>query len=378
MKLEKLEVLLCKAGWRTWVFVRAEADGLIGWSEVTDSHGSVRGLKATIEDLSSLVLGKNVAPERVYWELYQRTRQTPGGLIAKAIGGIENALWDLKGKELGVPVYELFGGPTRDTIPCYWSHCGTTRARAWEVTKTPKLTSYNDVRKLALEVHNRGYSAVKTNLVIPGETPMVLMPGFGGGPPDGLCTPALLDALDELVDAFQSQPIGVILDLNFNLKPEFVIQIANRLPLLWLEVDCYDPEALAEIRRKSPIPICTGENLYGNRQARPYLESRSCDILSVDLPWNGLSQSKKMADMAETFEVNITPHNYYSHLSTFMAANYCAVIPNVRMLEVDVDDVPWKDEITSRPEIVWGNMTLPTGSGWGCEVNETMVRGLGT
>ncbi len=86
--------------------------------------------------------------ERIYWDLYRATRQSPGSVIAKAIGGIENALLDLKAKALGVPVYELFGGPTRDTIPLYWSHCGTTRARAFEVTGTPKLASYDDVEAL--------------------------------------------------------------------------------------------------------------------------------------------------------------------------------------------------------------------------------------
>ena len=73
-------------------------------------------------------------------------------MIQKAIGGIENALLDLKGKALGVPVYELFGGPTRDDVDVYWSHCGTTRARAWEVTNTEKLASYDDVVKLGAAI----------------------------------------------------------------------------------------------------------------------------------------------------------------------------------------------------------------------------------
>jgi galactonate dehydratase len=104
-------------------------------------------------------------------------------VIQKAIGGIENALLDLKGKALGVPVYELFGGPTRDDVDVYWSHCGTTRARAWEVTNTPKLASFEDVTALGREVVERGFKAFKTNIVIPGDEPQVLMPGFQG---DGL------------------------------------------------------------------------------------------------------------------------------------------------------------------------------------------------
>ena len=143
MKVAALETLTCDAGWRPWIFLKATTDdGLVGWAEITDSHGSPRGLAGIVEDLAPLVVGRDPRPtEAIYWDLYRATRQSPGSVIAKALAGIENALLDLKAKALGVPVYELFGGPTRDTIPMYWSHCGTTRARAFEVTGTPKLAS---------------------------------------------------------------------------------------------------------------------------------------------------------------------------------------------------------------------------------------------
>ena len=76
------------------------------------------------------------------------------------------------------------------------------------------------------------------------------------------------------------------------------------------------------------------------------------DVASVDVIWNGFHQAKKIADLAETFEVNCAPHNYYSHLATFIGAQWCAAIPNARILEFDVDDVPWRDElVTALPEI---------------------------
>jgi galactonate dehydratase len=132
MKVAQLETLFCDAGWRPWIFLKATTDdGAVGWSEITDSHGSPRGLAGIIEDLAPLVVGRDPrAVERIVWDLFRATRQSPGSVIQKAIGGIENALLDLKGKALGVPVYELFGGPMRDDVDVYWSHCGTTRARA--------------------------------------------------------------------------------------------------------------------------------------------------------------------------------------------------------------------------------------------------------
>lgn len=373
MKITKLETLFCDAGWRTWIFLKISTDsGLVGWSEMTDSHGSPRGLKGIIEDLSPLVVGREPNAEAVYWDLYKATRQTPGGLIAKALGGIENALLDLKGKELGVPVYELFGGPTRNTVPVYWSHCGTTRARAWEVCGLEKLSSYDRVWELAFEVSNRGFSALKTNIVIPGKDPIVWMPGFGKAKDIDVS-----DALKTLMGALSSGDARIILDLNFNLSPSEVVRIARELEpynLLWLEMDCYDPKALAEIRGRIRQPVCSGENLYGSRAFRPYFEARSMDIASVDVIWNGFGQAKKIADMAETFEVNVAPHNYYSHLATFISAQLCAAVPNVQMLEVDVDDVPWKDEITSVPDIVSGSLKIPAGPGWGCDVNEELFK----
>jgi len=382
VKVASLETLICDAGWRPWIFVKATTDdGLVGWAEVTDSHGSPRGLAGIVEDLAPLVVGRDPRPvERIYWDLYRHTRQSPGSVIAKALAAIENSLLDLKGKALGVPVHELFGGPTRDTIPLYWSHCGTTRARAWQVTGTPKLGSYDDVKALGREVVEGGYGAFKTNIVVPGEEPAVLMPGFGEG---GGAQQAgeIGDALVRLLEAFAEGTGGTarpIVDLNFNLEPEGILGIARRLEpfdLLWLEVDLFDPAALAVVRQRAPMPICSGENLYGSRQFRPFFEAAALDVASVDVIWNGFHQAKKIADLAETFEVNCAPHNYYSHLATFMAAQWCAAIPNARILEFDVDDVPWRDElVTALPAIEAGELTVPDAPGWGADVVEDVLR----
>jgi len=145
--------------------------------------------------------------------------------------------------------------------------------------------------------------------------------------------------------------------------------------LAWLEVDAFDPVALATVRSAGAIPICSGENLYTNRAFRPFFEAGAMDVASVDVIWNGFHQAKKIADLAETFEVNCAPHNYYSHLATYISAQWCAAIPNVRMLEVDVDDVPWREELTtSVPRIDEGVLAIPAGPGWGVEVNEEILR----
>ena len=384
MKLARLETKFCGAGWRPWIFVKATCDdGLVGWAEITDAHGSPRGLAGVVDDLAPLLVGRDPRPvERIHWDLYRHTRQSPGGVIARAIAGIENALLDVKAKALGVSVYEFFGGPTRDSIPVYWSHCGTTRAWGWRYPGVSKLGSYEDVAALGREVVDRGFPAFKTNIVIPGEDPRVLMPGFGdpGSAPGQLPTQELLETLESLLTAFRDGTGGratPIVDLNFNLKPDGALSIARALEpfgLLWLEIDCFDPAALADLRRRTPMPLCSGENLYGGRGYRDYFERHAVDVASVDVTWNGFAQSKKIADMAECYELNCTPHNFYSHLATFISAQWCAAISNVEILEVDIDDVPWKDDVTTAvPEIRDGRLAIPTGVGWGVDIVEEVL-----
>ena len=199
------------------------------------------------------------------------------------------------------------------------------------------------------------------------------MPGFGrDGGIDRNPTPELLDALTRLLEAFREGTGGKaqpIVDLNFNLTTEGIVRVARALEpfdLAWLEVDSYDAAALAHARRRSPIPLCSGENLYTLRGFRPYLEAGAMDVASVDVIWNGFAQSLKIAALAETHEVACAPHNYYSHLATFIAAQWCAAIPNVRLLEIDVDDVPWREELTTAaPEIRDGELVVPGGPGLG-------------
>jgi galactonate dehydratase len=384
VKIETVETLHCDAGWRPWTFIKIVTEGgLTGISEITDSHGSPSGIEGIVRDLRKLLLGQDPRQtNQLYWDLYRATRQSPGGVIQKAIGGIENALLDIKARALDVPVYELFGGALRNRIELYWSHCGTSRARAAHHVNEKPVQTLADITELGREVRERGFRALKTNIVQPGLTPPVYMPGFGAGPgtTDLNATRELFESVVALFEAFREgagEDVGLILDCNFNFKPEGYIKIARALEHfdpLWIEMDIFDPAALRTVKDKVRVPICSGENLYGTRGYKPYLERYAVDIAMVDVIWNGFAQSAKIADLAELHEINVAPHNYYSHLSTMITAHFCAVIPNLRIMEVDVDDVPWKDGlVTVVPAIEDGMMTLPDGPGWGTELNEDVL-----
>jgi len=168
------------------------------------------------------------------------------------------------------------------------------------------------------------------------------------------------------------------LDLNFNFKPQAanrICKILEPLDMMWIEIDMYEPNGLAEIKRGTSNTITSGENLFGIRDYRPYFDLRAMDVVKIDIPWNGFSRSRDVAMLAESYELNVAPHNYYSHLATHIGLNFCATLPNIRIMEIDIDDVPWKDDLT------YGSLTYKNGTvdipklpGWGVNLNEDLAR----
>ena len=384
MKITNIETFIVDAGWRPWIFVRVDTDeGISGWGECSDGR-SPYGVTGTVRDLTPLLIGKDpCAYEMRFWDMLRGTRQSPGGIAAKAIAGVELALIDIKARALGISVVELFGGPTRERVRVYWSHCGTSRARNSDLLNTPPLRTMDDIAALGREVVERGYTALKTNIVVPGNPASVYFGGFGGEPgtTDGVVTRQVLRHIETLIGTFRDAvgpDVDINLDLNFNFKPESCMRIARVLEqfdLLWLEIDMYEPDAIRQIKDATSTKICTGENLFYMREFIPYFQARSADVFMIDVPWNGFAQSKKVGDLAEAYQLNVAPHNYYSHLSTCISASLCAVLPNVRIMEIDVDDVPWREDmVTNVPAIENGYLTIPTGVGWGTEMVEEVLK----
>jgi L-alanine-DL-glutamate epimerase-like enolase superfamily enzyme len=387
MKIEHIETLRCDAGWRIFSFLKVTtACGITGWSEYNESFGSA-GLSQVIEALAPGIIGMDpMRIELMAATLHTRTVQSRGGLNRQAIAAIENALLDIKGKALGLPVYALLGGAVRDRIPVYWSHCGSYRARYPEsMTGVKPVRSYDDLMKLAEEVARRGFRALKTNTLMPdGQGGMKsYRPGFGhnAGFPELNWTPQILGAAHDTAMAFRQGAgpgMGVMLDINFNFKTEGALRVADALApvdLAWLEVDTHDVRSLELIRRAASCPVASGETLHERRDFRPYLEAYAMDVAIVDVIWNGWWESLKIAAMADAFEVNVAPHNFYGHLASAISAHFCAAVPNLRIMEIDIDGVAWRDELVTQPPVIEdGHLLLPTGPGWGCDVNEAAVR----
>ena len=179
-RVRSVETLACDAGWRNYHFVKITTeDGVVGYSEFDEGFGSP-GLGAAIERLSARVVGQNALQhERIFAELSAVTRPSTGGVIAQALGAIENALRDVKGKVLGVPCYELLGGKIRDRIRVYWSHCATWRINHPSWYK-PAITDLDGVKAIGREVREKKFTALKTNIFTYTDgKPQGWRPGFG-------------------------------------------------------------------------------------------------------------------------------------------------------------------------------------------------------
>jgi L-alanine-DL-glutamate epimerase-like enolase superfamily enzyme len=289
MKIVRIEDLHADGGWANLSFLKIKTDeGITGWAECTQFFGA-HGLTAVIHNLGQQLIGKDPREiGKIGALLYAQTRIATGGLNSQAAAAIENACLDIKAKALGVPVCELLGGAQRSRLPVYCSHVGMYRLRyadIFEKMGQPILRKFDDLKVLGKEVVARGFRGLKTNIItFDGPTPQLNSPGFGRGPthPELNIDNRLIDAAVRQMAALREAvgpDIGLHLDLNFNYKPEGYRRLAKALEpfnLTWLEIDTYEPEALARIRQSTSTPIASLEAIYGRRnfRHRPDVERR--------------------------------------------------------------------------------------------------------
>ncbi|MBI08132.1 MAG: hypothetical protein CMM55_01300 [Rhodospirillaceae bacterium] len=385
MKVTGVEILVAGAGWRNFNFVKVTTDeGLTGWADF--SQGNVGGVIAPlIEHMGRHLVGKD--PRQVQSAIEELRRRSWGvsiGAAARAIGPLENALVDIKAKALGIPVHEMLGGALRDPIRLYWSHCGSYHVTNHELLGVAPVCSLDDIKRLGTRVHDNGYHALKCNVIMFDRSqPYLYGPGWVGGNGDGDRNPmraATRAAVDQM-QAFRDgagPSIGLHLDTNFNFRAEGFLRMARALEPLdleWLEVDSFDATAIADLRRGTTTPIASCETLTGLRQLRPFLEGRACDVVIIDVMYNGILEALRMASLCDAFEINVATHNYSGPIGSIITATYCGVLPNFRVMEIDVDQVPWAyDLLTVKPTIENGHISLLSGPGWGTEVNEEAVK----
>ncbi len=380
--ISDVKTLSCSNSWRNYNFLKITTeDGIVGWSEFDEYFGSP-GVGAAINQIAPRMISKSAMHhEHIREDLRNVTRPGSGGVVGQALGAIENALLDIKAKALDVPCHVLLGGKVRDRIRVYWSHCVSYRTRTQHFS--PGITDIEGVKQIAREVGEKGFSALKTNIFRYDAEDRIepWSPGFGRPYETGRNVERkTLEGLRRHLEVMRAEAgpdIDMLLDLNFNAKTDGYLKILREiddLDLFWVELDTLDPEALAYIRSQSRHPIASCETLIGLQQFLPFFRAQAVDVAIIDTPWNGVWQSMKIAAAAEAHEVNVAPHNFYGHLSTMMNVHFAAAVPNLRIMEIDVDRLPWDDAVfTHLPEVVDGHIRIPDRPGWGTEPDEAAL-----
>ena len=383
MKIERIKTFVVDGGFRPWTFVKIETDeGLVGWGDACDWEASFATAKV-VEFLSSFLIGLDpMNVEAIFWQNVNKCNRSVGGIAWKAIAGIDTALLDIKGKALGVPVWQLLGGKIHSKLRLYWTHCGSGRNKlaALGLTGEGALRSLSELCEFAHSVKESGFTALKTNVMTLEGVAGGMKPGSQEKPliSNGMISNPELRSIEAIISTFREVcglDMGIALDTGFTYRLGGAIKLARALEaydMMWLEAESLDPDAMQVVRNSTKTPIVHGESIYGTHGYRPYLQNYVQDVLMIDLAWNGLTMGKKIADLANAYDTPFSPHNCHSPLTTYVAAHLSAASSNFYILETDFEDVPWRDDIVTRPYTVEdGYLTVPDAPGLGTDLVES-------
>lgn len=341
-----------------WLFVRVETDdGAVGWGEAS-LEGHTEAVVGAFESLKDRLIGADPFRIEEAWQIGYRGGFYRGGpVLMSAISGLDQALWDLKGRALGVPVWQLLGGKVRDRVEVYAWIGGDRPAEAGEGAAARKA---------------QGFRAVKMNAT----------PDMGW-----IESPKFVDGVIERVGAVQAQGMDVGLDFHGRVYKPMAKQLAKALephrPLFIEEpVLSENMEAVAEIARMTSIPIALGERLFSRWEFKRVFEARAADIIQPDLSHSGgISEVKKIAAMAEAYDVAVAPHCPLGALAFMSCLQLAACSPNVVLQEMSIGihynvgyDLTAYVKDTTIFAVADGMVAVPEGPGLGVEVDEAMVR----
>ena len=361
-------------GFYTWGIVKVETNSRhYGIGETFRGEESMD----IAERMESLIIGENpLDPERIYEHLSGKYTGS-GTLGQSAITSIETACWDIKGKVLDAPVYELLGGKFRDEIPVYSDTQATARTEGASEQFTPEAFA-----RAARDVVDQGFESIKFDLD-------VLTPSH----PNDDTTARRMDDREiehkvELVQAVRDE-VGYEVDLGMDLHWKFTVETAVRLgralepfDLSFLE-DPVHPEkidAQARVKDEIDIPILTGENVVTTSRFFELLRHDTLDLAAPDVTeCGGLGVFRKIAAICDVYGVPMAPHNLASPVGTIAGVHAASSIPNFYSLEYRGGDAPWWDDTVVRtkgggPILDGGSVDLPEGAGLGVEINPDVAR----
>jgi galactonate dehydratase len=343
LKITRLETFLVKP---RWLFLRIYTNaGIVGLGEPI-TEGRALTCAEAVKEIEPYLIGKD--PRRVvhHWQaIYRHAFYRGGPILTSALSGIDQALWDIKGKALGVPVYELLGGPTRDRVRVY-AHGDSVEALKTGMAK--------------------GFTAFKTG---PAKK----------RPARYIETPAAVGyAAEQFAELRRAagNDIDIAIDFHGAISPataKLLIKALEPYQPMFVEepINCQEHDIMAEIARETFLPIATGERVFTKWGFREVLEKKAAAVLQPDLCHaGGITEVRLIAGMAEAFYATIAPHNPLGPISLAAGVQMAASIPNFLCQEqVSLGEGYLKKPFTLRN----GFLDLPTGPGLGIELDENAM-----
>ena len=361
MLISGVSTRVVDAGDRDWIFVRVETDepGLVGWGEASLGWHT-RAVCGAIQDLEPLMLGRDPRHVERLWQLMVRAPYFRSGIVAmSAVAGIDQALWDIKAKALGVPLFELLGGPVRDRVRTYVNLGSELGGDA----RDPSAWA-----EAALAAREAGFDAMKVYPVAPARSL------------EGTAFVRETEKLVATVREAAGDEADIMVDLHGRTSPAMAIQIGRALEPYrpwFLEEPCQpgNVDAMAEVARALPIPIAAGERLATRNEFCELLDERACSVIQPNVCYcGGVSELRRIAALAESSLVVVAPHNPNGPIGTMVSIHLALAIPNFLILEQVRGDVPWRREIVDDVlETHRGYAPTPTRPGIGLELMEEVA-----
>jgi len=345
VKITKLETFLVKP---RWIFLKIHTDtGIYGLGEPL-LEGRALTIQTAIKEVEPYLIGKDPRQVVHHWQaIYRHAFYRGGPILTSALSGIDHALWDIKGKLLNVPVYELLGGPTRDRVRIYG-----------------RASNAEDMKKRKAE----GYTVIKTGVAHKNPANIVENPQF------------IKYAVDNFASLREAggPDMDIAIDFHGNISPQTAKVLIKQLePFqpMFVEEPCQaqNVDVMADIARGTHLPIAAGERIFTKWGFRELLEKRAVSIVQPDLCHaGGITEGRIIAGMAEAYYVPIAPHNPMGPISLAVGLNLAASVPNFLVQEqVTLGEGYLKNPFKLQKD---GTVMIPKGPGLGVELDEALMK----
>ncbi|QJW90888.1 galactonate dehydratase [Spirosoma taeanense] len=346
VKITKLETFLVKP---RWIFLKIHTDvGIVGLGEPL-LEGRALTIQTAIKEIEPYLIGKDPRAVVHHWQaIYRHAFYRGGPILTSALSGIDHALWDIKGKLLNVPVYELLGGPTRDRVRVYG-----------------RASNAEDMKKRKAE----GFTVIKTGVAKKNPSDFVENPKF------------IKYAIDNFASLREAggDDMDIAIDFHGSIPPQtsklLIKELEPYKPMFVEEpVQAQNVDVLVDIARGTHLPIATGERIFTKWGFREILEKRAASIVQPDLCHaGGITEGRIIAGMAEAYYVPIAPHNPMGPISLAVGLNLAASVPNFLVQEqVTLGEGYLKNPFKLQKD---GTVMIPKGPGLGIELDEDQMKG---